>query len=631
MNTAAPPVIEGLEIVRLIGQGEFGAVFQAEHKLLERTVAVKVLIPAACTGEQALQRFQREAKITGRLNHPNIAGVYSYGVSEDGRPYLVMEYLEGKTLSDWLKEKPELNRLLEIFLQVCSALAHAHSSGITHRDLKPGNIFVTGNTGSENARLLDFGIAKFIEADEKSPMQLTANGEILGSPVYMSPEQCGGEPLTAASDLYSLGCIMFESLTGQVPFSGNTALEVMLKHKTDPVPLLSEKAPHIKIPISLTRLVRKCLSKNPSDRPASAAEIATILSKAKEERSVELNARNEQVESRPRTPAYQYWLAGLSTIAGLIMYGLPHVTMNRSEENAPAIHVNRITSSKPRANQHEPELSTSELFDRAEEKFRQGKLVEAASTYSSVLKQLSNKASRDSDTDEDAQKQSILLKLAQCYARDYQYKESEQALLKVKELSRDDFQLAKFNMVAAELHCDEEKLAEAGTEARKAIKYFQTLGEEGNTKLAHTTMLLGQIYFKQSRYAEAVDTLKKAVNLGISAAGETDNITIWARSRLCLALYMKGEHESSLETARILSRDMHSWAVPTSAEYLLINEQLIEFYLKNEEYALCRELAERLVNHLKQDPQASADQVETAKRLLDTSRANSRKLKKETQ
>ncbi len=256
-----------------LGLGGMGTVYRARHLLIDRAVAVKVLNRRFVEDEAAKARFRREAKAAGRLQHTNAVGVTDFGQTADGYVYIVMELLEGKTLRELLsKEAPlDVARSVSIMMQVSSAVAAAHDAGIIHRDLKPANIFIVQRSDVPAlVKVLDFGIAKVAadSLDDDDRMTLTQVGAMIGTPRYMSPEQCSGTPLTPAADVYSLGVILYEMLTGTVPFGGSTPLAIAMKHSTETPRRPSEFVPSI--PQALEDVVLHAMEKDPQQRPANA-------------------------------------------------------------------------------------------------------------------------------------------------------------------------------------------------------------------------------------------------------------------------------------------------------------------------------------------------------------------------
>jgi serine/threonine protein kinase/Tfp pilus assembly protein PilF len=256
-----------------LGEGGMGTVYRATHLLIDRPVAIKVLNERFVTDEAAQERFSREARAAGRLQHTNAVSVTDFGRTQDGLVYIVMELLEGKSLRDLLAREAPLDtaRAVSLMLQISAAVAAAHEAGIIHRDLKPGNIFVVQRKHAPPiVKVLDFGIAKLAtEADGREVKHITQTGVMIGTPRYMSPEQCDGAELSPASDVYSLGVILYEMLAGVTPFSGPTPLAVALKHSSEkPRPPREYVST---IPQALEDVVLRALEKKAEDRPADAS------------------------------------------------------------------------------------------------------------------------------------------------------------------------------------------------------------------------------------------------------------------------------------------------------------------------------------------------------------------------
>jgi serine/threonine protein kinase/tetratricopeptide (TPR) repeat protein len=256
-----------------LGEGGMGTVYHGTHLLIDRPVAVKVLNSRFVEDEAAQERFRREARAAGRLRHTNAVAVTDFGRTSDGLFYIVMELLEGRSLRDVLAREAPLDpaRAVSLMLQISAAVAAAHEEGVIHRDLKPGNIFVVQRSHAPTIiKVLDFGIAKLASeaSDGLDQKPLTQTGVMIGTPRYMSPEQCDGAELSPASDVYSLGIILYEMLTGTTPFTGPTPLSVALKHSSE-----LPRAPRefvTSIPQELETLVLHALEKKPDQRPADA-------------------------------------------------------------------------------------------------------------------------------------------------------------------------------------------------------------------------------------------------------------------------------------------------------------------------------------------------------------------------
>lgn len=263
-NKPLPEKIADRYIVRhVIGSGGTGMVVNAYDPHLDLDVAVKILQYDE-SGMTAV-RMQREAMAAGKLNHLNIARVFDFGQTEDGSLYMVMELLHGKSLDVLLKQRGALpmEEALPIFIQLCEGLDFAHSVGIVHRDLKPANVFVSKGL----VKVFDFGVAKFENLDQS----LTTTRDLIGSPLYVSPEQARRDPSDLRADIYSLGCLMYEVLTGETPFQGATVLETLKMHSSTPPPRLSDE-----FPPAMQDLVERCLQKRPEDRPQNLSEVIEI-------------------------------------------------------------------------------------------------------------------------------------------------------------------------------------------------------------------------------------------------------------------------------------------------------------------------------------------------------------------
>ncbi len=265
-------------VLARLGEGGMGRVYLAEHVKMNRQCAIKVMNPSLVNDTESSQRFAREASNAARILHPNVAAVFDYGEA-DKIVYLVMEYVDGESLSSILQKDGALDprRAIDLARQVADGLHAAHELGIVHRDLKPDNVIVTRNrSGKEIAKVVDFGIAKAVNDSPQDA--LTKSGLVIGTPEYMSPEQLLGDPVDARSDVYALGCILFQSLTGNAAFAADTREQMIRRRLHEPAPHIRDLIPAL--PARLDTLIVHMLARSPSDRLATAAEARDQLDPA---------------------------------------------------------------------------------------------------------------------------------------------------------------------------------------------------------------------------------------------------------------------------------------------------------------------------------------------------------------
>ena len=285
------------EIIKTIGEGGMANVYLAHDTILDRKVAIKVLRGDLSNDEKFIRRFKREALSVSNLSHPNIVEVYDVG-EEDGNYYIVMEYIEGKTLKQLLQKRGALTltEVIDIMSQLTDGLAHAHEAYIIHRDIKPQNIMIEDNG---RIKITDFGIAMALNST-----QLTQTNSVMGSVHYLPPEQANGKGATVKSDIYSLGILMYELLTGSVPFKGDTAVEIALKHMKEKIPSVRKQNPTI--PQSVENIILKATAKNPKNRYDSVremhADLETALEKDNEKRLVYEYPENDLEETKVIAP-----------------------------------------------------------------------------------------------------------------------------------------------------------------------------------------------------------------------------------------------------------------------------------------------------------------------------------------
>ncbi len=291
-------------VLDFVGQGGMGYVYKVEHLMMSRVMALKVL-RAEQVSDSVWQRFRNEALAIARLDHPNIVKIYDMSQTAEGLPYYTMDLLVGQSLDDYLLDNDQLpiDLALPIFRQVCAGLAYAHDRGIVHRDIKPGNIMLLEDKNGTVplVKIVDFGIAKLNTFDGAVGQGLTRPGEIVGSPLYMSPEQCSGMALDYRSDMYSVGVTMFHMLTGRPPLLGKSAIETTAMHQTVIPPMMCEKDPDTDYPPALETIVARLLEKSPDDRFDSLADVAQDLLALERGDGISLDRRAG--DNRPRVPS----------------------------------------------------------------------------------------------------------------------------------------------------------------------------------------------------------------------------------------------------------------------------------------------------------------------------------------
>ena len=273
------------EVIECVGKGGMSSVYKVRHQLINQLRAIKILLPHRDAASDFLLRFQLEATAASRMDHRHIVRIHEFVSPEDTAPYLVMDFVDGDELGheiDHLGRIP-YKRALYIFFQLLEAMGHTHSRGVIHRDLKPDNIILIRDPiqGPDYVKLIDFGIAKLTAADKMQPQGLTPTGEVFGSPQYMSPEQCAGLPMDVRSEIYSLGCMLYEMLSGRAPLLGKSVLETLNMQAHTPATPLAQLVidPPVVVPKALDDILMKCLAKKPDDRFQTTEELAEALAK----------------------------------------------------------------------------------------------------------------------------------------------------------------------------------------------------------------------------------------------------------------------------------------------------------------------------------------------------------------
>ncbi|MBA3994303.1 MAG: hypothetical protein C0469_12315 [Cyanobacteria bacterium DS2.3.42] len=353
------------ELKEKLGTGGMSVVYKAHDLALDRFVALKLLLPQGGSNQIDSMRFQQEAKAASRLEHPNIVKVHDFNITEDGMPYLVMSYLEGFPLSSEIKKEGglQVGRWLAIMVQACDALSHAHENNVVHRDIKPSNFVLCQEKGQEVLKLVDFGIAKIENNDDQA---LTKTGEVFGSPLYMSPEQCSGSKVDSRSDVYSLGCVMYEALAGKPPLAGENALATIVKHLQERPQSLTNVCRNIKEIESIDKIVMKCLEKKPEDRYPDTLSVRKELERLFLGLKVTGNASISRI-------IIALAIAVMTLSAGAVVY-TTYLRGNEENEKQAAIILKQTQHEQARA-----------LRWTARKNFKEGKLDQARSDLTKAL------------------------------------------------------------------------------------------------------------------------------------------------------------------------------------------------------------------------------------------------------
>ncbi|HEY9716199.1 MAG TPA: serine/threonine-protein kinase [Trichormus sp.] len=324
-------VAERYKIKSLLARGGMGEVYRVEHLTLRKEYALKTLTPNNVS-QKVWLRFQKEAHAASLLDHPILVKVHDFGIIDDRQPFFVMDLFEGETLARRLKTRGPLpiDDGIKLFIEVCFGLAYAHSQGVVHRDIKPSNIMIAddGAAGQTQIRIVDFGIAKLVNTEESDALSLTRTGEIFGTPYYMSPEQCMGTKLDHRSDIYSLGCVMFESFTGLPPCLGDTALAIMMKHQFEQPATMKQASLGNEYPEALEKIIAKMIAKKPEDRYQTLLDTARDLNRVKMGLQVDVQERTRSVAEKPKVHGYTHnrLVVLLALLVSVLAFGIGRLT-----------------------------------------------------------------------------------------------------------------------------------------------------------------------------------------------------------------------------------------------------------------------------------------------------------------
>jgi serine/threonine protein kinase/tetratricopeptide (TPR) repeat protein len=441
-------VLGHYHVLEKIGEGGMSVVYKAQHLMLKQFVAIKMLHGHLAKDEHAILRFQQEAQSAIRLEHPGIVGVRDFGILDNGQPYLIMDYVDGRSLSAVLDAAPfEPQRALKITMQVCEALEHAHENGVVHRDIKPSNVIIINEgTAEEAIKIVDFGIAKIVFADTPSAeqQQLTRTGESLGSPPYMSPEQCLGMPLDARSDIYSTGCLLYEALCGRPPFQGSSAFDTMhmqIFALPESVGRWRPSLPHVD---RLDEILLRAMAKESVDRFATIGEMANALRATlsdfhKPNILATTYARGRVLATRLRSRRQSLFVAFIS-----LALVLCSVALVWQRQHPTTVRVGAQTE-------------TVDPYDAFERPYRQGMRLLDEEDYKGAISKLNEAAERvDVVGLENDRYQECLKRLSEAYAKVGNRQESKRLLARYESLQKfslgsiegNNDKIAKLNLIS---------------------------------------------------------------------------------------------------------------------------------------------------------------------------------------
>lgn len=498
------------EIQEAIGRGGMGVVYKARDVLMERTVAIKMLHAHLARDQQSVQRFKQEARAASAMNHNNVITVFDFGISEHHQPFLIMDYIQGRSLSALIDEARGLpfERAVHMFAQVCDALHTAHSKGVIHRDLKPSNIMIVQTRDDPDfVKIVDFGIAKLLPHSGKQAQNLTQTGELFGSPLYMSPEQFLGKKLDERTDIYAMGCVMYEALIGRPPFTGEHVLETMYKHINEPPVKFAVARPDLKIPAKLEAIVMRALEKDEDQRFQKMAELRDTLlltlEGAKDTRS--LGARLQAIRSKLKRarkrnmPTFKKIGYGLLAVAAVGVFGWLIVLLTAGNEDSQWV----------------------QLFKEAQDSYRRGNLSNAQDKFL-----LAAKKAKDLYDVNSEKYLETLKRLAWVYEEEEKYAEARKIISKVKELSPEkqmQFKAAQLLAYAPVSQMENLKVVGVtkGPEAalKAGIKALEPYIGPADPGLLILFKCLAETYEIDKHYAEAEDARIKLVSIREDSQG----------------------------------------------------------------------------------------------------------------
>lgn len=492
-------------IVGRLGEGGMGSVFKAKDLALKRDVAIKFLLPHRLAKSVNVLRFQREAHATALLRHPGVVRIHSVETTEDGQPFLVMDFILGKTLAQRIASEGQLpiDEVLDIFIAVCDALAHAHSMGVLHRDLKPSNIIIcSGGSAGASVKVLDFGLAKIIAS--ASTQDLTQTGQTFGTPAYMSPEMALGNAVDHRSDIYSLGCTLYEALTASPPHVADTAYATVLKHETDKALTLSEAAFGRDFPEKLEMLVAKLIAKRPEQRYQSMKEVKEALLGLKgnlDTKQSTLHTTSKDTSLNYRTLMTAVVLAGIAgvVVPGVFLWSelMPPKTQEAKLATPQSIRQGFLD---------ENQKSADDFVSLGDKCLARGNVYPAVMAYGAALTALGANVNRKSSKIAEVmnKKAQALFFLGRLAESEKFYRQSLAVTEEIAPNSDEHF----YTMVNLGTVCiQEKKMVEAKQLIQSATDHFRVRRGTNSTGTALCLNTMATCYRENHEYSKAEDTL----------------------------------------------------------------------------------------------------------------------------
>jgi tetratricopeptide (TPR) repeat protein/predicted Ser/Thr protein kinase len=583
---AGSALADQYETERLIGSGGWSLVYRAKQKSLGRPVAIKILHSHLMFDPDKVMRFQREAESASKFNHPAIPSVYDFGVMHTGQPYMIMAYVEGRSLAEVVAQDGPLpfDKAVDIFIQTASGLQSAHERGVIHRDIKPSNILLTKDKGE--VKILDFGLAKLVDIGAgEVAATLTQAGHTIGTPAYMSPEQCLGQNLDARSDIYSLGCVMFEMVTGQRPFEGRDAFEAMSLHLRGDISF-DETAIKETIPPAVEACILKALEKNPADRYQSAQELTNALSAIHSQNQMRHSAAHRVVASfqkivKQKSRNLNHGLFG-AVITGLVVLTLV-LAAYRMAEYSGAVR---------RGPTHNLAETYKDLMTKGERQFYAGNYPRA----SELFQQGADLAENFGATDE--RLSNSLKRLEASLRKDNRIKEAEKVAEHMDALRNSNYGLMYGTPAQNAQHIM------ALTARRDQHPNDVNVARQLCAVLNNQAALL----FTQSNVADAKQFLDRAMDIEKTVLGENDPEYATSLSNLAYYYSQRGDKvqaEEYYKQALALRQKVLGSSDPKVGRSL---RNLADFYWQQGDVKRAQELmAQAIEVYRKQLPKTSAD------------------------